>query len=74
MSEENTTFIRCSRCGKSVSHIFSWPDDVPFIVRAWVECPECLEKDDPEQTRRILLDAVEAHKTARRDTPEGEAK
>ena len=33
--------IRCNKCSKSVS------SEVPgnIIVRAWVECPECVEKD-----------------------------
>jgi len=34
------TQIKCSRCGKGVSSLV--PDGV--ILRAWVECPECLEK------------------------------
>ncbi len=31
-------FLRCSRCGKQVSTL------VPHntIVRAWIECPECV--------------------------------
>lgn len=32
--------ITCSNCGKPVST--EVPDDT--IVRAWVECPECVEK------------------------------
>ncbi len=32
--------INCSRCGKSVSTVV--PTET--IVRAWVECPECMEK------------------------------
>jgi len=31
--------IRCNRCGKPVSAPL--PD---FLLRAWVECPECVEK------------------------------
>lgn len=58
MSEENTTFIRCSGCGKSVSHVFSWPDDTPFIVRAWVECPECVEKEAPAKKPHTIGDAL----------------
>lgn len=36
------TRIRCSSCGKSVS------TGVPkhTIVRAWIQCPECIEKED----------------------------
>ena len=32
--------IRCSRCGKSVST----PVPAETVVRAWVECPECIEQ------------------------------
>ena len=37
---DDTYRVRCSRCGKSVSS----PLPVAVIVRAWVECPECLEQ------------------------------
>ena len=32
--------LRCHRCGQSVS------TEVPAdtVVRAWIECPECIEK------------------------------
>ena len=33
--------IRCNVCGKSVST--EVPDET--IIRAWVECPECIEKE-----------------------------
>lgn len=32
--------VRCNKCGKGVSSAV--PDNT--IVRAWVECPECVEK------------------------------
>ncbi len=35
-------FVSCSRCGKRVSN---WlPSKEGIIVRAWVECPECIEE------------------------------
>lgn len=34
--------IRCSRCGEPVSSVEIPPET---IIRAWVECPECVEKD-----------------------------
>lgn len=37
-------FVTCSRCCKQVSN----PTGVEMIVRAWVECPECIEKDHVE--------------------------
>lgn len=47
-------FLKCNRCGKSVSTAFiPVPTDTPdggIIVRAWIECPECIEKKtDPER-------------------------
>lgn len=35
----DTERIHCARCGKAVSS----PVPKPTIVRAWVECPECIE-------------------------------
>lgn len=39
---EMCNFIGCSKCGKNVTNIQS---DKPIFVRAWVECPECIEKE-----------------------------
>lgn len=36
--------IHCSKCGKPVSNEFEPPQE-DLIIRAWVECPECLEKE-----------------------------
>jgi hypothetical protein len=33
--------VHCMRCGKSVS---GFDPELGLVVRAWVECPECLEK------------------------------
>ena len=35
---DGTFRVRCSNCGKSVSS----PLVEPVIVRAWVQCPECI--------------------------------
>lgn len=44
--------LHCSQCGKSVSTPFTpEPTDTPdkgLIVRAWIECPECLEAKNQE--------------------------
>jgi endogenous inhibitor of DNA gyrase (YacG/DUF329 family) len=37
---DGTFRVRCARCGKSVSS----PLVEPVILRAWVECPECIEQ------------------------------
>ena len=41
-------YVMCSRCGKRVSNIVS--EDI--VVRAFVECPECIQGDDDEETDR----------------------
>jgi hypothetical protein len=38
--QEHEERIRCMNCGKSVST----PVPKDTLVRAWVECPECIEK------------------------------
>jgi DNA-directed RNA polymerase subunit RPC12/RpoP len=35
-------YVACSRCGKQVSNKVG----VELVVRAWVECPECVIKED----------------------------
>ncbi len=45
--QEAAARLRCSRCGKSVST----PVPTGTLVRAWIECPECLER---EPLRAIL--------------------
>lgn len=50
MNKNNTNdkdlYLRCSTCGKVVSN-------VPFIsdpvIRAYIECPECVEEDRLEK-------------------------
>lgn len=46
--------IGCNICGKPVSS--EVPDDT--IVRAWVECPECIEKQ-PDETSNLSSDKEE---------------
>lgn len=47
-NESQVSFLKCNNCGKCVSTAFyPVPTDTPdkgIIVRAWIECPECLEK------------------------------
>jgi hypothetical protein len=44
----------CNSCGKSVSSAFQpFPTETPdkgLVVRAWIECPECMEKKSKEIT------------------------
>jgi hypothetical protein len=56
-------YLHCHNCGKQVSTGFEpVPTDTPdkgIIVRAWIECPECIEKrqrDNPLQLE--LLDLI----------------
>jgi len=37
-------FVRCSRCGKQASNIVESPIPEGIVVRAFVECPECIER------------------------------
>ena len=59
MSEPGVRYLRCHRCGKQVSTGFvPLPTDTPdrgLIVRAWIECPECIEA----QERRLSLLGIE---------------
>jgi DNA-directed RNA polymerase subunit RPC12/RpoP len=36
---EKSDYVRCSRCGKQVSN----RTGKEMVVRAWVECPECIQ-------------------------------
>lgn len=48
------THVHCSRCGKSVS---GHDPEMGLVVRAWVECPECLDAEaeiqNPDFVRRL---------------------
>lgn len=48
-------FLHCNSCGKCVSTGFiPVPTDTPdkgLIVRAWIECPECIEKNQTTHIR-----------------------
>lgn len=53
----NIQYLFCSNCGKIVSTGFvPIPTDTPdkgIIVRAWIECPECIEKKNDDAKDRI---------------------
>jgi len=43
--EKQTQYLYCSQCGKVVSNaklVLNKPGKI--VIRAWIECPECLEK------------------------------
>lgn len=42
--------LRCNQCGKSVSTEVA--DET--IIRAWIECPECIEKGPTSVDERML--------------------
>jgi DNA-directed RNA polymerase subunit RPC12/RpoP len=54
---DGTYRVRCMNCGKSVSN--AMPFDI--IVRAWVICPECIERDGVEG-RTLTPDTIAAAK------------
>ena len=43
----NIKYLHCNRCGKQVSTgyipIPNGTPDENLIIRAWIECPECIE-------------------------------
>ena len=41
--------IRCSGCGKSVSNEILIPDNFEVIIRAYIQCPECIEEEELEE-------------------------
>lgn len=43
-----TGFICCSRCGETVSNEVRAVGKNGIVIRAWVECPECIEKGPSE--------------------------
>lgn len=45
---DGTGAVQCSRCGKYVSS----PVPLGVVVRAWVECPECIEKQPAVEKQR----------------------
>lgn len=50
-------FLSCNNCGKQVSTgFYPVPTDTPdkgLIVRAWIECPECIEKTRVAPAKRL---------------------
>jgi len=59
--------LHCNRCGKSVSTWFiPMPTETPdkgLIVRAWIECPECIAKS----YQPVLIEQVEPGDVDARD-------
>lgn len=47
--------LHCNRCRKAVSTPV--PDDT--IIRAWIECPECVEKYGTKVKPRLLEELLE---------------
>lgn len=51
--DSKLSFLHCMNCGKQVSTgFFPIPTETPdkgIIVRAWIECPECMEKRKEEE-------------------------
>ena len=43
--------VHCSKCGKGVSGIDPTLKGNQLVVRAWVECPECIEKEQPNKSK-----------------------
>ena len=49
-------FLRCHNCGKQVSTLF-YPIPTPgfdgIVVRAYIECPECIEQRIPNEINAV---------------------
>ena len=63
----SVTRIHCSKCNKNVSTPF-----IPlttknntsglFLMRAWVTCPDCIEKDDDKPEKEEMTEPVKVQK------------
>jgi hypothetical protein len=53
MMKPSSETVPCSRCGKGVSNRVTTVDGGPLIVRAWVECPECVKDAAPSDNERL---------------------
>jgi hypothetical protein len=54
----NVRVIVCTRCGKAVTPAFRWDENGgPFVLRAFVECPECVEAAPDKDARIAELEA-----------------
>ena len=68
MDESRIEYLKCSNCGKKVSTTFT-PHDV-FILRAKIECPECMEKEPdtraetPKEIEKELFEIVHSRTKA----------
>jgi hypothetical protein len=66
--------LACNSCGKAVSSPFRpQSTDTPdggLVVRAWIECPECMEKDGENQNQ-LSSDGPQTHGGATGNTPSG---
>ena len=54
IAEKDIKYLHCHSCGKQVSTGFiPIPTETPdkgIIVRAWIECPECIEKKEEKKS------------------------
>lgn len=59
-ADESTDYVRCTRCGKRVSNVARIAGIHGLVVRAWVECPECVGKPMDVERPAIDPDALAA--------------
>lgn len=55
-----SNFVACSSCGKRVSNVIG-DESIDIVVRAYVECPECIEKlpdKEPGMVDGVEYDAL----------------
>jgi hypothetical protein len=52
--------VKCSRCGGRCSQDLL-VSELPILIRAFVECPECIEKHEPVKDAAVeVADAAQA--------------
>lgn len=54
-TREGITYLTCNACGKQVSSGFTpLPTELgpELIVRAWIQCPECIERGILEEMHK----------------------
>jgi DNA-directed RNA polymerase subunit RPC12/RpoP len=60
---DRACFLYCSACGKQVSTaFFPVPTETPdrgIIVRAWIACPECVEKEGTAEAAALTTKDAE---------------
>lgn len=78
LDTNNIKHLHCNSCGKQVSTGFiPIPTDTPdrgIIVRAWIECPECLEKKEKSEVESMFDELSSSNLNVARNIVRGKGK